>query len=134
MKKPPPSSKVGVEIWRQHALVVVMGLLFAALLVRSFELQVRDRDFLLAEGERRHVRTLLEPGGRGALRDRNGTPLALSAPVESVWVVPSALLAEPRCWACPKVACKASWKNAVAASFTICSANCRRWKRAGFWI
>ncbi|RZO85076.1 MAG: penicillin-binding protein 2 [Oceanococcus sp.] len=81
--------------WRQHVLVGLLVLGFVALGLRAFELQVRDRDFLLAEGERRHVRTLLEPGGRGAVRDRHGAPLALSAPVESIWVVPSALLAEP---------------------------------------
>ena len=81
--------------WRQHVLVACLGLGMAALFVRAFELQVRDRDFLTAEGERRHVRTLLEPGGRGALHDRHGAPLALSAPVESIWVVPSALLDAP---------------------------------------
>ncbi|MGJ8668181.1 MAG: peptidoglycan D,D-transpeptidase FtsI family protein [Oceanococcus sp.] len=89
------AAPVGVQPWRAQVLLVLMGLGFAALLLRAFELQVRERDFLMAEGERRHVRTLLEPGGRGALRDRHGTPLALSAPVESIWVVPSALLAEP---------------------------------------
>ena len=46
--------------WRQHVLVGLMVLGFAALALRAFELQVRDRDFLLAEGERRHVRTLLD--------------------------------------------------------------------------
>ncbi len=86
--EPPPA-------WRRQLLVACMVLGFAVLTVRAFELQVRDREFLTAEGERRHVRTLLEPGGRGAIRDRHGAPLALSAPVESIWVVPSALLAEP---------------------------------------
>ena len=82
--------------WRQHVLLAGLALGFVALSLRAFELQVRERDFLTAEGERRHVRTLLEPGGRGAIRDRYGAPLALSAPVESIWVVPSALLEEPR--------------------------------------
>ena len=78
-----PEVPVGpAPAWRQHVLVGLMVLGFAALALRAFELQVRDRDFLLSEGERRHVRTLLEPGGRGALRDRHGAPLALSAPVE----------------------------------------------------
>ncbi len=94
-KSKPKQAPGAVQPWRAHVLLVLMGLGFAVLILRAFELQVRERDFLLAEGERRHVRTLLEPGGRGALRDRHGTPLALSAPVESVWVVPSALLAEP---------------------------------------
>ncbi len=83
------------QAWRRKLVLGLLGLGFVALGLRAFELQVRDRDFLTAEGERRHVRTLLEPGGRGAIRDRHGAPLALSAPVESIWVVPSALLAQP---------------------------------------
>lgn len=92
-KSPPPAESL--PIWRQHLLLGLLALGFVAMGLRAFELQVRERDFLTAEGERRHVRTLLEPGGRGAIRDRYGAPLALSAPVESIWVVPSALLAEP---------------------------------------
>ena len=76
--------------WRQHALVGLLVLGFVALGLRAFELQVRDRDFLLAEGERRHVRTLLEPGGRGAVRDRHGAPLARNLAPETA-VAPSAL-------------------------------------------
>src|SRR3546814_10196582 len=36
------------------------------------------------------------PAQRGAIVDRRGEPLALSAPVESLWAVPQALLDAPR--------------------------------------
>ncbi len=81
--------------WRAVCVMVAIVLGFMVVALRAYGLQVRDRDFLAAEGERRHVRTLIEPGGRGAIRDRHGAPLALSAPVESVWTVPSELLASP---------------------------------------
>ena len=62
---------------------------------RAFFLEVVDKDFLNREGDRRHVRTVSLPGHRGAVRDRFGEPLALSAPVDSIWVLPSELLDAP---------------------------------------
>jgi len=81
-----------VGAWRRWA---VMGVLLAGsgtVLARAFELQVLDNEFLQREGNKRAVRTLEVPAHRGAIRDRNGEPLALSAPVESIWVVPRELL------------------------------------------
>lgn len=74
---------------------IVLGFLgFFGLLVlgRAFQLQVLQRDFLIQEGDKRHIRTLVIPAHRGAIRDRRGEPLALSAPVETIWAVPAALL------------------------------------------
>jgi cell division protein FtsI (penicillin-binding protein 3) len=74
---------------------VVLGLMgFCALLVlgRAFQLEVLQRDFLIQEGDKRHIRTLMIPAHRGSIRDRRGEPLALSAPVEMIWAVPAALL------------------------------------------
>lgn len=85
---PPPQ-------WRARA---VLGgfILFAVVLGgRAFELQVLERAFLTNEGAKRHLRSIEVPAVRGAIRDRRGEPLALSAPTESVWAVPAALLAAP---------------------------------------
>jgi cell division protein FtsI (penicillin-binding protein 3) len=74
---------------------IVLGLMGGcALLVlgRAFQLQVLQRDFLIQEGDKRHIRTLVIPAHRGSIRDRRGEPLALSAPVEMIWAVPAALL------------------------------------------
>ncbi len=80
------------ESWRAR-LVLVCFMIFAVVLAgRAIDLQVLDRGFLAGEGVKRHVRTLDVPGGRGAILDRRGEPLALSAPVESVWAVPDEAL------------------------------------------
>ncbi|MEN8719616.1 MAG: penicillin-binding protein 2 [Oceanococcaceae bacterium] len=80
------------RLWRMRIMAGTVMLLLVACGLRAVELQVRQQDFLRNEGERRHVRVLVEPGQRGAIRDRHGEVLALSAPSESIWVVPSALL------------------------------------------
>lgn len=81
--------------WRRHAALALMAGFAAAVFGRAFFLQVVDKDFLNREGDRRHIRTVSLPGHRGAVRDRNGEPLALSAPVDSIWVLPSELLGAP---------------------------------------
>jgi cell division protein FtsI (penicillin-binding protein 3) len=84
-----------VGTWRLVAVLGVLALGAGVVLARAFELQVVQRDFLTAEGNKRALRTVTVPAHRGAIRDRRGEPLALSAPVESVWVIPEELLAAP---------------------------------------
>jgi cell division protein FtsI (penicillin-binding protein 3) len=81
-----------VAEWRGRFVLGCFVAAFLILCLRAVDLQVLDRDFLTNEGAKRHVRTLEVPGGRGAIRDRRGQPLALSAPVESVWAVPAEVL------------------------------------------
>lgn len=83
------------EAWRAKFVLTCFMIFTAVLAVRAIDLQVLNRDFLTGEGAKRHVRTLEVPGGRGAILDRRGEPLALSAPVESVWTVPGELLKSP---------------------------------------
>lgn len=84
-----------VASWRGQLILVGFAVLAALAVGRAFHLQVIERDFLRSEGDKRQVRNLTIPGHRGAILDRNGEPLALSAPVSSVWVVPEAVLADP---------------------------------------
>ncbi|MDX1496574.1 MAG: penicillin-binding protein 2 [Salinisphaeraceae bacterium] len=81
--------------WRVQLVLGCFGLFALVLAGRALYLQVLDQDFLASEGAKRHVRTLTVPAGRGAILDRRGEPLALSAPVESVWAVPGEVLANP---------------------------------------
>jgi len=81
--------------WRRQAALGLMGVFAAAVLGRAFYLQVIENDFLTHQGDMRHVRTIVLQANRGAVRDRNGEPLALSAPVDSIWVVPQDLLDAP---------------------------------------
>jgi cell division protein FtsI (penicillin-binding protein 3) len=85
-----------VHAWRRWAVIGFLGLGVAIVLARAFQLTVLQRDFLVQEGDKRHIRTLVIPGHRGAIRDRRGEPLALSAPVETIWAVPAALLESPQ--------------------------------------
>jgi cell division protein FtsI (penicillin-binding protein 3) len=70
-------------------MVVVLLLGFVALLVRGLYLQVMQNDFLQRKGESRFTRLLELPAHRGMITDRNGEPLAVSTPVESVWASPA---------------------------------------------
>ncbi len=85
----------GVAPWRRRAVVILLGVSAVLVAGRAFQLQVIDRDFLTREGAKRQVRTVTLPGHRAAIRDRRGEPLALSAPVDSLWCVPSELLGAP---------------------------------------
>lgn len=64
-------------------LTVVSGLIW-----RVISLQVFEQDFLRYEGEKRTIRVVEKPAHRGMITDRNGEPLAISTPVDSVWMNP----------------------------------------------
>lgn len=55
---------------------------------RAVYLQTQNTDFLQQEGNDRHQRTLELAAHRGMVFDRNGEPLAVSTPVDSVVVDP----------------------------------------------
>jgi cell division protein FtsI (penicillin-binding protein 3) len=73
---------------RHYFVLAVLLLMFGALIARASYLQVVDQDFLLEEGSQRQLRTIDTPAYRGAIVDRFGAPLAISTPVDSVWVNP----------------------------------------------
>ncbi len=54
-----------------------------------------ETDFLQGQGEARFLREVEIPSTRGVISDRNGEPLAVSTPVDSVWVNPSEVLEYP---------------------------------------
>lgn len=55
-------------------------------------LQIMDRDFLQGQGDARTIRTVPLVANRGLITDRNGEPLAVSTPVQSIWVNPSEMV------------------------------------------
>ena len=75
-----------------------LGLAAMGLVVRAVELQLVDREFLIGQGEARAVRDVSIEAHRGAILDRNGRPLAISTPVESVYANPRELNALPERW------------------------------------
>jgi cell division protein FtsI (penicillin-binding protein 3) len=58
------------------------------LLGRGLYLQLHEREFLLGEGDARHQRVMPIPAHRGMITDRNGEPLAISTPMDSIWANP----------------------------------------------
>lgn len=82
---------------RNRLLLVggVLGLCSLALVGRAFTLQVWNNEFYRHQGDQRILRDIEIPTSRGMITDRNGEPLAVSTPVESVWGNPQELVDAP---------------------------------------
>ena len=76
-------------------MLLIFLLSSIALIARAVNLQVMETDFLQGQGEARFLREVTIPSTRGVISDRNGEPLAVSTPVDSVWVHPGQLLEYP---------------------------------------
>ncbi len=79
--------------FRHYLVLGALLLMLFGLVGRGLYLQLYQQDFLASQGDQRQIRTIETPAYRGAILDRNGTPLAISTPVDSVWVNPSEILA-----------------------------------------
>ena len=77
--------------FRLRARMLTGLLLLSALVLigRSVQLQVFDQQFFAKQADMRHARNAKMIAHRGAIRDRFGEPLAVSSPVDTVWVDPS---------------------------------------------
>jgi cell division protein FtsI (penicillin-binding protein 3) len=76
-------------------MLLIFVLCSFALIARAVNLQVVKTDFLQGEGNARYMREVAIAATRGVISDRNGEPLAVSTPVDSVWVHPGQLLEYP---------------------------------------
>ncbi|CCE25265.1 peptidoglycan D,D-transpeptidase FtsI family protein [Methylotuvimicrobium alcaliphilum] len=76
---------------RRKVLLVFMLGAMGLLAVRAFDLQVLRKQFLKQQGDMRHVSSVSVSAYRGMILDRNGEPLAISTPVQSIWVNPQEL-------------------------------------------
>lgn len=74
--------------YRYYFIIALLALGLLALLWRLFDLTVVNRAFLQGQGNARTLRTVTIPAYRGMIFDRNGAPLAISTPVDSVWMNP----------------------------------------------
>ena len=86
--------------WRFIVICVALSALAATLVGRLILLQITDGGqgavFLREQGALRTVRTAEIPVYRVLIEDRNGTPLAVSSPVVSLWANPQQLKDSPR--------------------------------------
>ncbi|MCA1778518.1 MAG: penicillin-binding protein 2, partial [Xanthomonadaceae bacterium] len=85
-------SEISISSLRVIVLVVIMAICALGLVARAIKLQVMDTEFLQSEGKARFLRQVEIPTMRGPIVDRNGEPLAVSTPVDSVWAHPGELL------------------------------------------
>jgi cell division protein FtsI (penicillin-binding protein 3) len=88
--------------WRFWLVGAVLTLCAIALLARAVYLQVIHKDFLARQGDARILRDVKLSANRGMVLDRNGEPLAVSTPVDTVWADPRKLVQYPQDY--PKLA------------------------------
>ena len=86
-RKPPANPRT-----RLYVVVMMLALASSALIVRAVDLQVVRKDFYQEQGDARFLRDLPVPVSRGTIFDRNGEPLAVSTPVDSIWADPEVVL------------------------------------------
>ena len=87
-----PEVLIPVSTWRYATIGVIFGGLFLGLIARAVYLQVIDTDYLQSQGDARYLRVMKEAATRGMIVDRNDRPLAISTPVDSIWIHPSTIL------------------------------------------
>lgn len=71
-------------------------LILSALLWRMVDLTVLHRQFLQGQGNARSLRVVDIPAHRGMIVDRQGSPLAVSTPVQSIWINPKTFVADKK--------------------------------------
>lgn len=76
---------------RSALVLAFFALAATSLLARAVQLQVLNKDFLNRQADSRHLRTEKISAHRGTITDRNGEPLAISTPVDSIWANPKEL-------------------------------------------
>lgn len=84
-----PDVTANLPGWRATVLFAALLLGLGGLLGRGVYLQGIHNDFLQKQGDARYGRVVEVSAHRGMLTDRNGEPLAVSTPVESVWASPA---------------------------------------------
>lgn len=83
-----PLLRLDLQRWRMRLVMALIFGGFAALALRAIHLQAWQTEFLNLQGEKRVNRVVPIPAHRGMILDRRGEPLAISTPVESLWVNP----------------------------------------------
>ena len=83
--------RAGDFVVRRKLLLSAMLLAMLVLIGRAVYLQIINKDFLQDKGDLQHVGVVSVSAYRGQIQDRNGEPLAISTPVQSIWVNPRQL-------------------------------------------
>jgi cell division protein FtsI (penicillin-binding protein 3) len=81
---------------RFWVIVAFLAIIALALVARMVYLTIIERSFLLNQGNAREIRTISIPAYRGMILDRNGHSLAMSVPVDSIWLNPQDFPNDPQ--------------------------------------
>ncbi len=97
MRKRPGTAEMDAARFRVRArlVVAVLAAVAVALGARALQLQVLDQQFLARQGDMRYTRVAKIPAHRGGIVDRFGEPIAVSSPVDTVYVNPQELAQAP---------------------------------------
>ena len=86
------ASATNIARMRSHIFLALLLTGAAALVVRAFYLHYQDEVDLVSEGKSRTEVKRVIQAHRGVITDRNGEPLAISAPMDTLVVKPADLL------------------------------------------
>jgi len=75
--------------YKMYFIMVVFLLAFLRVILRAYQLQVIDSEFLKKKAQRDFAKTRVSLSKRGTIFDRNGNPLAISVRVMSIYARPS---------------------------------------------
>lgn len=79
------------EKWARVRIVIIgtfFGLLFLSAAARAFYLQILKHEEMIKRAEKQHQRIVALTPARGAIMDRNGTPMAVSIEMDSCYAEP----------------------------------------------
>ncbi len=80
--------------WRFRLVLLLLSVLGLMVAAKIVYLHLFEDEFLQGQGDARSLRVVSIPAHRGMILDRNGEPLAVSAPVESPWFDPREFVAD----------------------------------------
>lgn len=78
--------------FRRRLVLSLLALATLGITLRAVHLQLFQSEFLRSQGNNRHQRLVEIPAHRGMIMDRNGEPLAVSSPMDSIWADPQLAL------------------------------------------
>ena len=83
------------NFWRLGLVSMAAITLLGTVSWKIVDLQVINNEVLQDQGNRRTVRNDVIVGHRGNIMDRNGQALAISTPVQSLWLNPREIIHNP---------------------------------------
>jgi len=76
---------------RDSLIFGLIVIIFLVILAKAVDVLIIQSEFLQKEGNKRQIRVLDIPAPRGQIVDRNGNLMALSTPIDDIWVDPKEL-------------------------------------------